>query len=641
MYNYSIMPLDPDHVEEICRDIVEQTQQGITDCALFIMTLVPEGDPPIPKAEMLCEIFDRYQAILKPQGVPCGMLMQASIGHGYVLDSLFPYQRYIRLTDGGEEYIVCPYDEGFRKYIRHTMEVMASHHPDMIMVDDDFRLMGAREGRGCGCPLHMARFNCRSDMTLNREQLWEKVSGGEVKCQQLHIQNQIDSLVGAAKAMREGIDRVDPTIPGSFCCVGNECEGAVEIATVLAGQGNPVLVRVNNGNYHPAGARYFSKAMSRAAVQMAVLRGQGHVDAFLAETDTCPQNRYSTGAQSLHSHFTGTILEGASGAKHWITRTRAFEPGSGKAYRKILSKYTGFYQKLSQIVPTLSWTGCRIPLSRVPQYPFIPQGDCRSWAHNVLERFGLPMYFSENSGKTAFLDNEMDRTFTDEELLEMFRGTVFIDGPAAESLTMRGMSGYLGVTAEAWTGDRVSGEVLHFNGVVCNGQVEARKLTPLDDSVEALSTSFHLVDGKIRQPLFPGVTVYHNELGGTAVVFCGKTDTPFHFTTAFSFLNESRKAQIIDLMQKYGDLPVYYPGDSEVYLRAAYTPEQELFVGFFNISLDPMDEIELVCHRKIARVEMLLPDGTLGECEFRMENGKLVVHQTALPLDPIILFLSF
>lgn len=440
--------------------------------------------------------------------------------------------------------------------------------------------------------------------------------------------------------MREGIDRVDPTLPGMFCCVGNACEGAVEIATILAGQGNPVIVRVNNGNYTPAGARYFSQSMIRAAKQIAVMNAQGHVDAYLAETDTCPQNRYSTSAQSLHSHFTGTILEGASGAKHWITRLATHEPASGKAYRKILARHTGFYNALSEIVPTLRWAGCLIPISAVPDYGFKDGMYFSSWALNVLERLGLPMYFSPPRGNAIFLDNLADQEYSDEELLEMFRGTVFLDGPAAESLTKRGMTKYLGVTATTWEGERLSGEELYINGNTCNAQVQGRKLSPIDDTILIESMTYHLVDGRERRPLFPGVTVYRNPLGGTTITFCGKTDTPFTYGTAFSFLNESRKLQLIDLMKRYGDLPVYYPGDAEVYLRAAYMSDDSLFCGFFNIGLDPIEEIELVCNRKITQVETLMPDGSRKTCEFKLIDSTLTIREPAFTLNPVILFLK-
>ena len=78
-------------------------------------------------------------------------------------------------------------------------------------------------------------------------------------------------MVAAAKAMRAGIDSIDPTIPGSFCCVGNNAEFAYEIASVLAGEGNPVVVRVNNANYTAGGARFISRSFQKAAAQIAKL----------------------------------------------------------------------------------------------------------------------------------------------------------------------------------------------------------------------------------------------------------------------------------------------------------------------------------------------------------------------------------
>jgi hypothetical protein len=71
----------------------------------------------------------------------------------------------------------------------------------------------------------------------------------------------------------------------------------------------------------------------------------------------------------LHTHCTGLILEGANGAKHWITRLAAHEPESGKAYRKILAKHRGFYQTLADLVPTLTWRGFRIPVGSEPKFP--------------------------------------------------------------------------------------------------------------------------------------------------------------------------------------------------------------------------------------------------------------------------------
>ena len=641
MYNYSIMALDTDHLEEICQDIKEQYRQGVTDCALFCMTLMPEGTPPVPKAAQFAQKYALFRDKLNAQGIPNGILVQATIGHGYSLNERAPYQYYVNLTDGKEIDTCCPFDEGFHAYISNVMESLAAQQPKVIMVDDDFRLI-CREGRGCACPRHMAEFNRRAGLSLTREELCAHVMGDteeDARLRKIYFDVVDDSLRTAARAMRAGIDRVDPSLPGLFCCVGNACEAAADIAAILAGEGNPVVVRLNNGNYTPVSSRFVSSHMQRAATQIAVLRAQGHVDAFLAETDTCPQNRYSTGAQSLHTHFTSTILEGAAGAKHWITRLGSYEPKSGKAYRRILAKNAGFYRALAEMTPELRWTGCRIPVSSVPDYGLKGDTWFSGWAMHVLERLGLPLYFSEKAAGATFLDSNCDGNFSDAELMEMFRGTVFLDGEAAERLDKRGMSAYMGVKVSAWQGEKMTGEMLN-SGASCKTQVRARYLQPINDTVQTVSVNFHQVGTNPPEKLCPAVTVYKNPLGGTAVTFCGVTKTQFNHLEAFSFLCESRKNQLVSLMKQYGDLPVYYDGDEEMLMKAAYTPDGGLFCALFNLGWDPIEEIALVCEKPVQQVQMLQPDGSRANAAFRMEDGVLVVEKPAYTLDPVVLFLK-
>ena len=58
---YSIMGLNTDYVDEICEDIRDQYKNGIMTCALFSMTLTPEGDPPVDKAGAMCQKYDIFR----------------------------------------------------------------------------------------------------------------------------------------------------------------------------------------------------------------------------------------------------------------------------------------------------------------------------------------------------------------------------------------------------------------------------------------------------------------------------------------------------------------------------------------------------------------------------------------------------
>lgn len=641
LHSYSIMNLDVNHLEEICQDIREQYESGVASCALFSMTLVPEGNPPSDKVGVLCKKYAKFRKRLKELGIPNGVLVQASVGHGWVLGEMFPYQTHVNFCDGVATRVVCPCDNGFKDYIYNVMATIASYEPDHIMIDDDFRTIWFK-GEGCACPLHMEMFNTRAGTSLSNRELWEIVntkSELSKKYTDIYIETQKESLVETAKIMRAGIDSINPALPASYCCCGNNAEFAYEIASVLAGENNPVVVRINNGNYTPAGARYFSRVFHRAATQIAKLRGK--VDVILAETDTCPQNRYSTGAMSLHTHFTGTILEGANGAKHWITRLISYEPESGKAYRKILSKHYGFYEKLAELQPTLKWRGCRIFVPSTPDFTYgRVKEEWDGWSLCVLERLGIPMYFSSENGGVVCLEGNVDTRLSDNEILELLKGNIILASDTALNLIKRGFGKYLGVNVREWTGKIPVREILNINGCHTKLQQKTMELVPLSSNVIADSYVCNTIDYDNYERLFPGSTIYKNELGGNVFVFCGTPVAEFHLDKAFSFLSYSRKLQLLNMVKIANELPVYYPNDEEVYLKVADMENGNTFVAVFNIGLDAIEKLELACNFEATKFKKLMPNGEAKEISFTYENEKYILDTPCNILEPVVLFIE-
>ena len=644
MENYSIMPLFEDRVEEVCLDIKEQYESGAATCALFCVKLVPEGIPAIDKARRQGEIYKKFSDRLAEMGLKCGILVQCTIGHGYPLNEQNAFQQFIPLNgDSTKNYgSVCPYDKEFQAYMTESFKTLASYHPAVIMVDDDFRLMN-RQADGCGCPLHLSAVEKRLGKRVERDELYS------VLCDKSHADNKLyvdayvdtvkESLLESARAMRAGIDTVDPQMKGIFCLCGASTEFASDIAAILAGEGNPPTVRVNNGNYTPAGPRYASAVSMRMAQQVAHL--DERVKVILAETDTCPQNRYSTGAYSLHSHFTLSILEGAAGAKHWITRLSTYEPESGKAYRKVLAKYKGYYETLSALVPTLRFDGCRIPLHSVPEYTFPHASSMDAWSYCVLERLGLPLYFSKKDGGAVFLDDTRADGFTDEAIEKMLSGTVVLSGEAARTLEARGFSHLTGVKVRDWNGVQITSEKIGL-GIdrTCARQQKALELYPTKGAEEA-SALYHLKGGKEIVPLFPGCVYFENEKGGKCITFSGTPNTPFTYGQAFSFLTESRKAQLVKLLSRTGNLPLYYKGDEEVYFKYAMGEDGCGYAFLFNIGTDPIEEIRLVSERKAAKILSLSPSGKWKEVDFTEKDGVLTLDLMAITLMPAALRLVY
>lgn len=642
MNNFTIVPLDTKHIDEICNDIKYQIDNKIADCALFRFQLHPEGTPPADKAGIQIRKYILFRDKLRKMDLRSGILVQSSIGHGYPLSEDSPFKKYVNLNNGKTETVCCPSDPDFCNYIRSAFAKLASTEPDVIMVDDDFRLI-FRPGNGCACQMHMGEFNRLSGLELTRQELFEKLKeDGSGNIAKMYLQTQHTSLINAAKAMREGIDSVDPSIPGIYCAAGYNMESALDIATIIAGKGNPVKVRISNGAYVPPGARFISFNFYRGAKQIAYIRDK--VDTILAECDTIPWNQYAISVQWFHSHFTGSILEGTSGSKRWITRLNDYEPESGVPYRKLLSENSGFYEKLTELVPTLKWTGCRIPLSDTPVFSFSENGWNSSsdggdgWSTYLLERLGIPVYYSTLPGGAVFLSAKADIKFSDSEIAEMFRGTVVMSSDSAIRLQERGFGKLLGAKVEKWNGSMPNAERISATGRLCDAQFDAHKLVPENDSVITDSMIYHTVDDENYTPLFPGTTVFSNELGGKSVVFSGTPVTEMNYTDAFSFLNYSRKQQFIKLLKD--ELPVYYEGTEEMYMKAAYMLDGGIFCALFNLGFDPVYKIPIATGLKVSSVKWLTPNGEFSDCEFSETETGISIKKPIYTLHPMILKLN-
>ena len=648
MFNLSITPLDTEHLEEVCEDIVEQQKTGVSTHAMFMMKLNPEGTPPVNKAESQCKKYDLFLERLASRNVKCGVLVQATLGHIVVPYAPHPFQNVVSLSDGKEQpFQACPLDPDFRKFMKEQLRTVASRRPSVIMIDDDVGVL-YRNSNGCACKYHMAELNRRMKTSVTREELFARImrnSDEDKDYERTYVEVQRDALVGFVKAIRSGIDEIAPSIQGvvSGIYVTTFCEFSGEVARSFAGAGNPAIARMNGGPYARLGTKFFTQNMFRHA--MLRENTKGAVDVFLAETDTCPHNRYSTSASLLHAHLVAAILEGATGAKHWITRLYAYEQASGYAYRKKLAEYSSFYSRLAEYVKTFHPFGCRIPLTLAQDYGLRrsrteKENDALSpWSTCVLERLGIPFYFANEGDGVIFLDETSVDGFSNDEICEFMRRTLVLDALAAKRLIARGFLNDIGVEVLDWNGKTISGEYYDNNHMA--PQFGVKQLKICCDGVEILSSVMH--DNKATDTLeylFPGVTRCKNSYGGETVVFSGTPNAPFTYYTAFSMLNETRKKQLIEIASHKEELTIYYPEDAEVYIRAGWLENREMMVAFFNLGFDILDRVTLYCREEVKRVEKLNADGTRSECHWSFDDKNLVVYEPAYTLNPVILFIS-
>lgn len=645
-YDFSVLPLAEDHFDERVREMVTSVKRGAYSHPIFSLVLVPEGDPVWDKATKLLPGFMRYRDALAREGVTASILVQASLGHGYDITPA-PFDRYVNLTDGCEQYVYCPEDERFLAHFSDVLRTLAKAHPFAIMLDDDFRLM-LRPGHGCACARHMAEFNRRAGTNMTREELFDYMKSHSEKDPLVRIfgDTQRDSLIKAAKAFRAAIDDVDPTIQGANCTSGQICENVIYTSKIFAGKGNPTMVRLPNGIYAPYAIRGISTMISRGAITAAKMKKNG-IDIILSETDTIPFNRYAKSARYLNAQYTAALLDGVRGAKHWLTRMNAYEPSAGLAYRDILASHRGLYERIAAIAPKIQWAGLNSAFIEQTDMTFASEEAYTMDYHphtivtKNLEEMGIPFYFSDRAERASFLEGNIVCDMTDEQIETVFSGSVFVDGEAAEALCRRGYGDYLGVSVTSWDGGMLHGEVFGEDDTVCCAKQKAlRRIAPTHPRTEVLSHNYLKVDGGIAR-ISPAVTKFHRDGGRLSVVFCGTPDTLFNYMEGFSFLNETRKKQLVSLLREAEALPVYAVGDEEICLRAGYVSKDQLLVAALPLGIDPSDTLTLHLAETPSRIVRLTQSGEEEPVDFEdMGDGSYRLRVRVEPLYHVLLLIT-
>ncbi|NLB44486.1 MAG: hypothetical protein GX821_04895 [Clostridiaceae bacterium] len=623
-----VMPLLPGHEADLAADAFDLIRSGVaTDCACM-MTLVPEGNPPQNKAKILGDRFLAFRDAYPGDTAHLGILAQATIGHGYVPDEPASFQQIVR-PDGSLAYQMCPFDPAFQHYIREAIGHLASLRPAFIMIDDDFRLLTGRNG--CFCPLHLAETGRRLGRSLSRTELIGLLSDETVA--RLYDNVLLDSLLQLAGVIRDAMDETDPALPGSFCTCYGDVRHAGAIAGRLAGKGQPRVVRINNARYLNPEMRSFPVRMYHGTVQIAALDDDILV---LAETDTCPQNRYSTAAALLHAHYTGSILEGCHGAKHWITRTRAYQPASGAAYRAVLGRYQQFYETLFQAVQASRPDG--YAASALPSASFFNAapvhgdrgGSEKTWGA-LLGVLGLPCNYARMPDLPVMLTGEDVGLFSDTDLRQLAAGGMLLEGAAAVKLCARGFAAAIGVNAVPYQGPRVSAE--RWGQKILGSDSTYAHLEPLGPKTRVQAILLHRKSGVDESftEMGPAATLFTNDSGGRVVVLAASVGTS-NKLSSFGFYDADRKLQLLELLSFICGRPVafHYPGDAEIYLKLRRFPDGRYLLALFNLGHDPLDTIPLASPLAISRVEQIAPDGQW--VPVALESGALLA--SLAPAEP-------
>lgn len=638
---FNIVPYSSGNEELAAMDAVEYTRLTGNRIVLYSLTLHPEY-PAYENLKKAAESFRKFKNLLAGTDVEVGILLQAILGHWPRQDKeIDPWQRTVNVN--GELVRFCPLDPGYQEYIRKVGETLAKEKPAFFMIDDDVRAYSPHAE--CFCPLHAKEFSRRMGKDYTPQELVEAVKKsqkGEKEFETfLKLQREIPE--GVASLVREGLDSVDPSIPGASCMAGVEARFSGQISMKIASrhQKSPIM-RIANAFYMESSHKDFAYVLFRTMSYF-----EQHckkIPFMLDEADTFPHHLYSRSSRNFHTKLTSSAFLGLKGAKVWFVNMHRNDTPISRRYTEELSRNRGLYQTLAREAGDSQRSGVIIPLHKNYLCNTPIQGDEYmyerfSWAETHLGMFGIPYRVSFDLGENGVYlisGAQTIRRFNDEELKTLLSGKLLLDGAAATEVTRRGFAGYLGVTAEQkpikFHLEKARNPLLTMR---LDRLPEVPFLTVTDPAAEILTDLCYKprsCDNELEK-VAPGTVLFRNKLGGHICVTA--------FCTVWrgnNQLEENRKDFLLALLDQLNGeaLPFVVMDYQNV---AALTREKangETLMAVYNINFDRLDPISIRC-AKPSSVEFLAPSGEWKKLEFSYENGIALLSYGLECLEGVIL----
>jgi len=275
----------------------EETLNELKRCgaARVALAIARELDYSFTSPENL-KILKELVAYYKENGFETIIWLGETFGHTVTKVGNPSNYQYIHSMHVGETGAFCPLGKNFKNDFCTWVKNIAECGPDMIMLDDDFRLDMRGRDFGCFCDLHMAKIEEELGEKITPQELKPYlVSGGKNKYRSAWIKAQNDSMINFAKALRRTLDSVSPTIRLGVCACYNW--GYIhDVTDVMAGDTKPFVRLI--------GAPYWEEPLGVLAEYQRTeanwCKNRGYE--IFAEGDVYPRPRFGCSASRLECY---------------------------------------------------------------------------------------------------------------------------------------------------------------------------------------------------------------------------------------------------------------------------------------------------------------------------------------------------
>lgn len=576
---------------------------------------------------MLAELIPYF----KNHGLEVMVWIGETIGHDRYFTPVTDYgYTNIRTPEGHDVSAFCPMDRHFTDDIAGWIKRVAACAPDIILLDDDFR-MG--DSFGCCCELHMERIRRELDEDISVSELSSKIlSGGASKYRSTYLKVQGDGLINMAKKIRQAVDEVDSSIRIGACITNDRWDtngiGPVEISKILAG-GNRPFIRLFGAPYHVC-ITSLASAIDKERTQLDRLKGLDIE--VIAEGDTYPRPRFACPAAYLECFDMILRADGASDGIMKYMLDYSASPSYETGYTDAHCRNEELYREISELFDGGSCFGFTpyLPLDKLEysELDYYGNGSYRELseqtfeydtAYELLSASSLPTSYEDGSVKIVF--GESARKITDGEL----KCGAVIDIEAARILFERGIDVGL---AEPINNAGYRQET--FNDVPYEYFISLDETVRLDPSPSydlklkpTARVLTKLVRGDTERDF---VYRYDSEAGHKFLVL------PFNAKDCKKkmgyFKNYHRKKQLIDAFLEMQGAPVdaYVESNHPMLYMLGKNDGGRLKIGLWNLYDDKIHSVRLKINRTFADVKFV-------NCTGHTDADTVIIDSVLYPFE--------
>ncbi len=550
------------------------------------------------------------------------------------------FQGIIKEDGSRVEESPCPLDQEYKDtFSDYVATVVKIAHPFMVNFEDDYHL-----NYGCFCPLHLEEFRKRQNRYYSREELRsilnEKIPEN-YKLQQAWGELKRDSLAGLAASVREKVDQIAPETRLCLCqSFASERDGnfTEAVTQAFAGKTRPI-VRVFGASYFSDNSLDLPKKIFNCLYQAQHLPENFEL---IHESDSFPHTRFFVSGSKLKSLMTAAFAYGLEGSLFYATQYLE-NPMEEEGYCKMFKNELNRFSALKLAVKESTIEGCEI---------YRNPGTSYNWV-SVTGRMGIP--HTSKEAKVKLVSGDIIESMNEQEIKNLLKTNVFLDGHAAYLLSKRGFAKLIG--AEISTRDEtilppfregvrnpekyenINNRLMYNYAWAFNkgNRDSFYQITPLAGA-EIITDFLNTKD----QPFYPGMIRFENELGGRIAVMAFNLNDNYVCTRSIAMFNYTKKELLRQTIEWLGNepLPVFVKQTPNTFCIFNRTKSNKsAVVVITSLATDPHDSISLdVAPEWIhSKFELLNDDGKWNSVKVETVDRTVRVKTKLSLLNPVIL----